>query len=660
MNILYFFSLALYLINIKCNNNKFDDNQKKKKFSLTNSIYVKSISYELSYNEFSIIKVTIKTFNEIDKVINFKGYLKSDNNNKYILNCKTILTDNYIIECYSQKNVTFDIQEHYSFYYEKNENDKYTFNEKNIFEDNKSISLVFKPIVLKDQLIYKDDEKTIFVKTTGSMVRGGYLYLTQKHKKILQKPKDGFNKYIELNNFISHCGLMGYRPQSTYLAFEEGIRRGYHIVDADLLFTKDKIPVICHGRQLEKVSNGKGEIPSKTLKELEKLDFGIIFNEKYKGEKILTLERLLKLCKENNVIIDLDLIHCNEKNKYFNNEYIKILIDLIEKYDMLNSIFFNDRRLDIISKLNKYKKGLSFSINNMNEKKNIEEIKDKFKESKRIIYNMGGLTEGKKINKDTVKYALSLGKKVKAAKVDNIDFANRIVSYGVNFITTNYLHPFMIKNDKEDPIIVRCLPSDNNEDMSRCEIKDKIKLIDNQIYNVYYSDNIYNISEDINNDPIGEFKYIDTNKNKKLYYNIIMIDFTKGIIKIKTSNIVKEEEKIMGVIGPNYDNVAECYKYDFTCSGKNSKILECIILKENNDKVEYNGSYSILSLEGYSLNLYENREIFPFYLFGCIFISLIIFKRIYYLIKLRKRKQFNKMKISENSYIPVNKQLNLK
>lgn len=29
-------------------------------------------------------------------------------------------------------------------------------------------------------------------------------------------------------------------------------------------------------------------------------------------------------------------------------------------------------------------------------KKNIEEIKDKFNESKRIIYNMGGLTEGKK------------------------------------------------------------------------------------------------------------------------------------------------------------------------------------------------------------------------------------------------------------------------
>ena len=156
MNIFHFISLALYLINIECNDNKIDEsnNQKKKRFSLTKSIYVKSISYELSYNEFSIIKVTIKTFNDIDKVINFKAYLKSDSNNKYKLNCQTFLTDKYIIECNSQKNVTFNTQQHYSFYYKRNKNDKYTFNGKNIFEDNKSISLVFKPVVLKDQLIY--------------------------------------------------------------------------------------------------------------------------------------------------------------------------------------------------------------------------------------------------------------------------------------------------------------------------------------------------------------------------------------------------------------------------------------------------------------------------------------------------------------------------
>jgi len=627
MKIYSFISLVLYLIiDVKCNDDdynyfNYNDNQEDDRFTITNNIYINSITYELSYNEFSIIKVTIKLFDEINSDINFKAYLKSDNNNnEYILNCSNKYYDT--IECLSQNNVTFHTHDYYYFYYKKENNMKYFFNGEAIFEDNKRISLIFKPFITEDQILYKDKRK-LFVKTHENMVGGGYLYLTRKPRKVLHKPKDGFNKYIELNNFISHCGLMGYRPQSTYVAFEEAIRRGYHIVDADLLFSKDKIPVICHGKNLENVSNGKGEIPSKTLEELEKLDFGSIFNKKYKGEKILTLEKLLKLCKENNVIIDLDLFHCNDK--YFNdNEYIKILINLIEKYDMLNSIFFNDKRLDVISKFNEYKKGLSFSINNMNEKKNIEEIKDKFNESKRIIYNMGGLSGGNKIYEDTVKYGLSLGKKIKAAKVDDINFANKIISYGVNFITTNYLHPFMIKNDKEDPIIVRCLPSDDNEDISNCIIGEDIKLIDNQTYNIYYSDNIYNISEDINDEPIGEFKYVDTNILEELYYNPIFVDFNKGVIKIETSNKVKKGENIKGVIGPSYDDVAECYQYNFNCQGNNSKILECTILKDDEDKVEFNGNYSIFSLEDYSYNPYKinykNKKVYMFSI--CLFVHL--------------------------------------
>ena len=96
-------------------------------------------------------------YDDIDKVINFKAYLKSESNNKYKLDCKNFLTEHFIIECNSQKNTIFETHEHYSFYYKRNNAVKYTFNGKNIFEDNKKISLVFKPNVLKDQLIYKDD-----------------------------------------------------------------------------------------------------------------------------------------------------------------------------------------------------------------------------------------------------------------------------------------------------------------------------------------------------------------------------------------------------------------------------------------------------------------------------------------------------------------------
>ena len=324
------------------------------------------------------------------------------------------------------------------------------------------------------------------------------------------------------------------------------------MVDGDILFTKDKIPVVAHDIELESVSNGKGNLIDKTIEELEKLDFGIKFSKKYTGEKILKFEDLLKLCKNNNIIIDLDLGHLNY-TEFFNNmkEYANIIIKYVERYDMINSIVFNDKREDVIDTFISIRKDISFSINGMNEKKSIEKIKDKYGDSKVIIYNMGGLLEGKTINEETVKYGLSLGKKIKAAKIDNIDFSNKVISWGVNFICTNKLEPFLMKNEKEEPIVVFCNYSEKEIGLSQCQIDENINLIDNEIYNIYYSTNIYNISEGVVEEPIGEFKYIDSNSLNPLYYEVNYFNFKEGIIRLKTSNIVKKNEIIKGLVGPD-------------------------------------------------------------------------------------------------------------
>ena len=650
--------LILIIININCDFHEFDDNFGYMENS--NYINIISISYELTYNDFSVVKVIIKTYNEIIKDINFIAYLKSvEGEKKYILNCSNTYYDT--IECFSQKNIVFNTEDKYYFYYEKGKSGKIFFDERDTLEDDKRISLVFKPEIIDNQKLYKDKRK-LFVKIDHEIIGGGYLYIVRKSKKILHKPKDGFNKYIELNNFISHAGLYGYRPQSTLIAFKEAIRRGFHIVDADIVFSKDKVPVICHGTSLEANSNGKGKINSKTLEELKELDFGSIFNKKYKGEKILTFEELLELCKNNNVIIDLDLAHLSLKEYFINtDEYVKIIINLIKKYDMQDSIIFNENRPEAICKLKEIKKDVSISLSGMNEKANIEKMKDEYKDSKRLIYNMGGLLERKKINEDAVEYALSLGKKVKASKVDDLKFAEKLQSWGVNYITTNYLHPFLMKNDKEDPIIVRCIPSPDDEHESECEIDDEIKLIDNEIYNIYYSDNIYNISEDINDEPIGEFEYIDTNILDELYYSIINFNYDKGIIHLNTSKKLKKGKEIKGIIGPDYDNVAECYQYNFVCRGNNSYSVKCQIIKDD-DKVEFNGNYTIYSLEGYSLNAEQidkklnmkkrmEKIRISVLVIGFLIIIILI---IIYVIKLKKKDSLRSMQIIENSYLSDN------
>ena len=294
-----------------------------KNSSDTIQITLLSISYELSYDYNSVIKIILKISNYFPHNIRFKAFLRNDDELKeYILNCSKEFFDT--IKCLSLKNITLDIGKKYYFYYRRNiTENNIIFNGKDIFQDSRNISLIFKPKILDNITIY-NNTKYFDVKTDKDMISSGYLYLTRKSKKVLQKPKNGFNKYIELNNFIPHCGLAGYMPQSTLIAYKEAIRRGYKIVDGDIFFTKDKIPVICHGKNLENVSNGKGILTEKTINELEKLDFGAKFNKIYAGEKILKFEELLKLCKENNT-----------------NEYAKIILKYVDKYDMINSIFFN-------------------------------------------------------------------------------------------------------------------------------------------------------------------------------------------------------------------------------------------------------------------------------------------------------------------------------
>ena len=82
------------------------------------NINVVSISYELTYDNNSVVKVIIKAYDEIVYNINFKAYLKSDDEKtQYVLNCSNSFYDT--IECLSERNITIDTQKKYFFIIQK-------------------------------------------------------------------------------------------------------------------------------------------------------------------------------------------------------------------------------------------------------------------------------------------------------------------------------------------------------------------------------------------------------------------------------------------------------------------------------------------------------------------------------------------------------------
>jgi len=561
------------------------------------NINIESISYELTYNNYSVVKVVIKTYDSLDSDVSFKAYLLSEEEEKeYLLHCYSTFYD--IIECYSNRNEVFNTEDRFYFYYNKTD-PHITFDENDILEDDKRVSLVFEPEVDIDEKLYRDNHK-ITVETNGDMVSGGYLYIVRSSKEVLQCPKDGFNRFFELNNIIPHVGLHDHLPPSTLQGFTEAIKKGYHILNADLRFTSDKMPVICDDDSLEKISNGKGMVSSSTFAELEKLDFGGKLDKKYEDEKIMTFAELLALCKKNEAIVNLNLEHLDIE-KYFNTkEYLNIMFLLVDKFNMTNSILFEGSPEQIL-KLKEFRKDIAVAVIHK-DKEELDKMKDSFKDFKRVVYSFGV-----NIDEATVKHAVSLGKKVKVSLVESPTQVKKLQSWGVNYIMSRNLPPFVIENQKEDPFVVRC--SHVDEDISECDIEDYLFLIDNEMYSIYYSENIYNKSQDINTEAIGEFQYINTNILDELYYYVHYLNFERNVITLILSDSLSKGEKINGLIGPNNDEVEDCYLFNFECIGNGTYSVSCKINTTDDSKIMYNWAhYSIHSLEDYSLNEEEVEQ----------------------------------------------------
>ena len=113
------------------------------------------------------------------------------------------------------------------------------------------------------------------------------------------------------------------------------------------------------------------------------------------------------MCRKNDIILEIDLGGLDYKT-YFEEtkEYINIIFDSIEKYNMPNSIIFEaDSNSDILLALHKISDiYVQVLISGFDSIKN---IKEKFSDLKGVIYNIREFPEVKNIS-ETKKYITSL------------------------------------------------------------------------------------------------------------------------------------------------------------------------------------------------------------------------------------------------------------
>jgi glycerophosphoryl diester phosphodiesterase len=110
---------------------------------------------------------------------------------------------------------------------------------------------------------------------------------------------------------IPHAGGDGQYPENTILAWDRSMAAGGDVVDIDVSMTVDNVLVAFHDPTLDRTTNGKGNVATKSFAEIAKLDAGWKFkrNGKYpyrnKNVRVPTVEAVLKRFPASLVTLDL-------------------------------------------------------------------------------------------------------------------------------------------------------------------------------------------------------------------------------------------------------------------------------------------------------------------------------------------------------------------
>jgi glycerophosphoryl diester phosphodiesterase len=91
---------------------------------------------------------------------------------------------------------------------------------------------------------------------------------------------------------LCHRGAKNYAPENTLAAFNTALELGADGFELDTQLTSDGHVIVCHDKGVERTTNGNGKVSELSLVELRELDAGSHFSEKFRGEKIPTLEEV--------------------------------------------------------------------------------------------------------------------------------------------------------------------------------------------------------------------------------------------------------------------------------------------------------------------------------------------------------------------------------
>ena len=148
---------------------------------------------------------------------------------------------------------------------------------------------------------------------------------------------------------FAHRGACAHAPENTLAAFELALTQQADAIELDVKLSSDGYVVVHHDPTLDRTTDGKGRLKEKTLAELQKLDAGSFFSEKFNGEKIPTLEEVFEAVGKR-TFINIELTNYKTPR----DQLVETVCMLVKKHKMQKRVIFSSFLASNLSKARSY------------------------------------------------------------------------------------------------------------------------------------------------------------------------------------------------------------------------------------------------------------------------------------------------------------------
>lgn len=231
---------------------------------------------------------------------------------------------------------------------------------------------------------------------------------------------------------IAHRGGHG-APENTMSSIRKAIETGFWGVEFDVQLTNDDNWVAIHDTTVERTGRNEdgtkasGSVAQMSYEQLLALDFGSYFSKAYSGERIPTLNQLLRMCRLGQVVPFIEI-----KGGPWTDVQIKSLVDIVKSWDMENKCTVIAFDLAHLEKVRVYSKIVPLGyLSKTFDQGVIDATAELGNAFCNIRYDA--------ITKELMQKAKSVDLEVSAWTVNSTQEMRRLVDLGVKAITTDRL-----------------------------------------------------------------------------------------------------------------------------------------------------------------------------------------------------------------------------